>query len=124
LRLRPGAPDAQLADAEDRLGVRLPADLRDLLHYTDGFEDVAGHWECGWSIERLVAENLHAWRQRMLLGSLLAFGDDGASTCFCVSTREGDAQVTRWSWIGQDVEATYPDLRSFWRLWLRPGADN
>jgi cell wall assembly regulator SMI1 len=120
LRLRPPAAANRLADGARALGVQLPTELWDLLRYTDGFEDTAGQWECAWSIERIVTENLQAWRQHSLPVSLLAFGDDGASTCFCMSMPPVDAQVARWSWIDQDIEETYPDLRTFWRLWLNP----
>src|SRR5690348_15719846 len=52
----PVDPDA-LADAEERLGVMLPEDLRSLLHETDGIAGVSGG-EPVWPVERIAEENV------------------------------------------------------------------
>ncbi|MFI5606890.1 SMI1/KNR4 family protein [Amycolatopsis sp. NPDC051903] len=123
LNLRSGASDYELAALELALGTPVPPQLRDLLAFSDGFEDLAGLWECAWSCERVASENTQAWQSSRLPRTLLAFGDDGAGTCFCVHTQPVDDRVIRWSWIGQDSEATYVDLPTFSQTWLLSGAE-
>ncbi|MEV4599228.1 SMI1/KNR4 family protein [Amycolatopsis sp. NPDC049253] len=123
LRLRSGASAGRLAVLDRALGTAVPPQLRDLLAFSDGFEDLTGQWECAWSCRRLATENTQAWQSTTLPRALLAFGDDGAGTCFCVHTDPNDHRVARWSWIGQDSEATYTDLPTFWHAWLHTQAE-
>ena len=77
---------ADFADAERRLGVRIPNSLRALYSDGDGRYDDGGHWWVVWPIDQLVAENEEYWREGWLDRSLLAFGDDGTGDPFCLST--------------------------------------
>jgi hypothetical protein len=77
--VNPGA----LADAEERLGLMLPEDLRSLLHETDGIAGVSGG-EPVWPVERIAEENVllrSAGSTPALPGGadddLLFFGDAG-----------------------------------------------
>ncbi|WAL66916.1 SMI1/KNR4 family protein [Amycolatopsis cynarae] len=104
-------------DAERVLGIGLPPHLREFLAFTNGFEDPDGQWWPAWSCGVIAADNLRVWRSEMLPEDLLAFGDDGASTCFCVQADIDKLEIVRWFWIGQNVETTLLDLPTFWRRW-------
>jgi len=100
---------------EADLEISLPLQLRELLAVIDGFEDLAAQRECAWSCDCIAAENRCAWRPGSLPRTWLAYGADGAGTCFCVHLEPGNPGVAQWSWIGQGVECRYVDLAAFWR---------
>jgi hypothetical protein len=118
--LPPGSSNAQLLYAETQLGVLIPEELHAFLAETDGlFDNDAQHWY-GWPLERIVSENLSAWRDEELLldNALLAFGDDGTGDCFCLEVDERTPHVFHWSWIDGEARPIATDLRSFWSGWL------
>lgn len=71
---------------------RSPLSLRSLYLAADGTFRANGEWWVVWPLSRLVDENLTAWHDGTLEGSLLAFGDDGA----------GDlTEIQRWRYPTQ-----------------------
>lgn len=104
--------------AESRLGVALPARLRDLYDETDGRFRADGAWWVVWQLDRLVADNESAWREGRLPRSFLAFGDDGTGNPFCVALGDPHDEVLRWSWIDNDVEAVVGSMAEFVRTWV------
>jgi hypothetical protein len=121
LALRPGCEPAQLADAEARLGVRLPRDLADLLSETDGFYDTESQYEYAWDHATIVAANTRHWLDADLPldGDLLGFGGDGIGGWFCLShALDATASVYHWEWIDCERRLIAPDLRTFWHGWL------
>jgi cell wall assembly regulator SMI1 len=111
----PGCDEDQLADAENRLGKRLPASVRSLYVAVDRAFDGDGQWWVVWRLDRLVIDNLSAWRDGRLDDSLLAFGDDGTGDPFCVQL-DDDAHVVRWSFIDRAVveDMTFDEFKSEW----------
>lgn len=92
----PCAADA-MHRAESALGFALPNDLQELFGLSDGLFDRAGQWWFIWPIERLIADTLAL---RSDLGSTLpddviAFGDDGAGTPFCLIPSSGESVYCR-----------------------------
>src|SRR4051794_33955107 len=78
-------PPGDLAAGERRLGIELPADLRQMYEATDGLYDGGGEWFVMWRFADLVERNLEAWKlesgdRRLQLG----FGDDGTGNPFCI----------------------------------------
>lgn len=119
LRLGSPASDAELSDTEAALGRPLPFDLSSLLRVANGFDDLAGQWQCAWDSKRIVSENLQMWANDVLPDTRLAFGDNGAGEPFCVILR-GDCQgqIEEWSPIDLDANRSWPDLATFWVDWL------
>ncbi|OXM73356.1 MULTISPECIES: SMI1/KNR4 family protein [Amycolatopsis] len=117
LRLSEGASASELARTERALGIGLPPHLREFLAFANGFEDLRGQWRPAWSCKVIVSDNLRAWQMEMLPRTLIGFGDDGASTCFCVHTDLENLEVVRWSWIAQEAEETFTDMPTFWQRW-------
>lgn len=112
-------PD-DLADAERRLGVRIPESVRALYADSDGRHDDVGQWWVVWPLERLIAENTRYWSEGWLSLSLLAFGDDGTGDPFCVYHGDPVEAVARWSMIEHAVFERYESMNTFVTTWLRP----
>jgi cell wall assembly regulator SMI1 len=65
LALNAGCSDADIEQAEARLGVAIPASLAACLQASNGFTDLAGRYSYGWDLATIVAENLRGlvgWR--------------------------------------------------------------
>lgn len=107
--------DRQLAEAENRLDKRLPTSVQSLYVAVDGVFDAIGQWWVVWPLDRLVTDNLSAWRDGALDESLLAFGDDGTGDQFCVRVDDG-TRVVRWSCIDRAVveHMTFDEFESEW----------
>jgi hypothetical protein len=75
-------------------------------------------WWVVWPLERVIADNEDAWREKRLPASLLAFGDDGTGNPFCAALDDAQDEVLRWSWIDGDVEAVVGSMAEFMREWV------
>jgi hypothetical protein len=121
----PVDPDA-LGDAEARLGMTLPDDLRSLLHESDGING-AGRGEPVWPVERIAAENLllrSAGSTPALPNGadddLLFFGDAGQGHLFAYELDTGgeisESDVFVWQpglgeavWVASDLQSLLDD---------------
>jgi hypothetical protein len=93
--LLPPSTPVMVSGAEERLGIILPTELRDLLLTADGVLDCTRQWDVIWPLERIVKENLTAWElEGPPRTQWLGFGDDGTRSPFCVATL-GDRK-----WLG------------------------
>lgn len=122
----PVAADA-LAEAEERLGLILPVDLRSLLSETDGLGSADGA-EPVWPVERIADEN----EQLRDVGStpalpegadedLLFFGDAGGGNLFAYEL-DDDGDITEpdiFLWLAEAGEARWiaSDLQSLLDDW-------
>jgi len=118
--IRPGPPaeTSTLARARVALGHVLPPELETLYVAADGFFHEEGQWWVVWPLRRVLEKNPSAWRSG-LDASLLAFGDDGTGSPFCMHLAASDGTVVRWNWIDQEVESRYPSLAEFLSEWVR-----
>ncbi len=121
----PVDPDA-LGDAEQRLGLMLPEDLRSLLSETDGLGG-AGRGEPVWPVERIAAENVLLRSEGSTPAlpdgaddDLLFFGDAGKGQLFAYELDAGgeisDPDVFIWQpglgeavWIASDLQSLLDD---------------
>jgi hypothetical protein len=110
-------PD-DIADAERRLGVRIPDSLRVLYGGGDGRYDDDGRWWVVWPIARVREENERYWREGLLDRSLLAFGDDGTGDPFCTCIDDAAGDIARWSMIDRSVSDRYASMDVFIAEWL------
>lgn len=116
---RPCDP-AELADVENRLGVRLPVALRSLYANGNGRFDELGQWWVVWPIDRVVESNETYWREGWLDRSLVSFGDDGTGDPFCVRVDGSSEAVARWSMIERQPYEQYESMAAFTTEWLAP----
>jgi hypothetical protein len=121
----PVDPDV-LGDAEERLGMVLPEDLRSLLHESDGING-AGRGEPVWPVERIAEENvlLRSAGSTPALpdgadDDLLFFGDAGQGQLFAYELDAGgevsESDVFLWQpglgeavWIASDLQSLLDD---------------
>jgi hypothetical protein len=121
----PVDPDA-LGDAEERLGMVLPEDLRSLLSESDGING-AGRGEPVWPVERIAEENvlLRSAGSTPALpdgadDDLLFFGDAGQGLLFAYELDAGgevsESDVFVWQpglgeavWIASDLQSLLDD---------------
>jgi hypothetical protein len=124
----PVNPDA-LSDAEERLGVILPEDLRSLLFETDGIGG-AGRGEPVWPVERIAEENLllrTAGSTPALPDGadddLVFFGDAGEGRLLAYELDEGgeisEPDVFVWQPGSGDAVWIASDLQSLLDDWVR-----
>ena len=122
---RPGASEEQLTVAEARLGVALPAVIRDLLRDTNG---AFGEYSLGlvWPLERIVKDNLEFrsfpdFRDLyMPFDPLLFFGDAGNGDQFAFVILDGVVQRPDvFVWNHEDDSRTWvaPDLERYFEWW-------
>lgn len=109
----------ELADAERRLNIELPTEIRGLYEATDGVFHKPGQWFLVWKLQDVVERNVEAWNGAApeARRHLLAFGDDGTGDPFCVAL-DGDPAVMSWSPISAEIQPLAPTLRDFWLRWL------
>jgi hypothetical protein len=112
----PGCNERQLDEARNRLGVELPTVLREMYRANDGRFRSDGEWWVVWPLDRLVDDNLRAWRDGSLERSLIAFGDDGTGDPFCLRVNGQSDLVVHWSFIDAAVagEMTLVDFHLEW----------
>ncbi|MFG1911669.1 SMI1/KNR4 family protein [Kribbella sp. NPDC048928] len=115
LRLQPPAGAAGLDSVERELGVKLPAQLRQLYDVSDGIYDLHGQWFAIWPLGDLVERNALDWIgwETEVRRTLLGFGDDGSGAPYCVA-REGGSAIFKWSPIDQESTPIASTLRDFW----------
>jgi cell wall assembly regulator SMI1 len=112
----------RIVEVETQLGVALPPPLRSLYEHGDGRFRPDGQWWVVWPLNRLLVDNLDAWRRGWLPRSLLAFGDDGTGNPFCVDIDEGESDVLRWNWIDEAVERSEGPMADFIAEWIGDSA--
>lgn len=112
--------EAALADAETRLGAAIPPPVRAVYVKANGRYDDAGKWWVVWPVERLVQDNVAAWKDGLLPRDLLAFGDDGTGNPFVIRLGAESDDVFRWNWIDDAVEISEGSMEDFLREWLGP----
>lgn len=121
---RPGATDAALTDAERRLAIELPSDLRRLLAESDG---VLGEYGLGlvWPVARIVEDNL-SFRSNadfrdlyMAFDQQLFFGDAGNGDQFAFSLVGvlWDKNVFAWDHENDSRTWVAPDLSRYLEWW-------
>jgi hypothetical protein len=104
----PPCSEESIHQAGALLGVRFPEPLRNLLLGGNGRFDKGGQWWVAWPLERIVQDNLAAWRERGLPRSLIAIGDDGSGDPFCLNLSGTGVRVVRWLWIESSVAEEGP----------------
>jgi hypothetical protein len=124
-RFAPGASEAHLREAERRLGVTIPEDLRNLLAECDGIMEVMDihgrpidtHWLI-WPTETLVDRNRDPGRATVgLPGSWLIFATaDGRD--FGYDLHEGEGHIWLWRPIDGESDRVAPSLPDFLRRWI------
>jgi hypothetical protein len=113
-------------DAEEKLGVQLPAELAEILRESDG---VMGEYGLGllWPIERIKANNVNFRdsadfrRLYMPFDCLLFFGDAGNGDQFAYSIVQGEVRRNDiFVWNHEDDSRTWvaPSLGVFYEWWL------
>jgi hypothetical protein len=122
---RAPASEAQLTDAEAKLAVRLPDELRALVLASDG---VRGEYELRlvWSVEKIANENL-AFRENadfrtlyMPFDHLLFFGDAGNGDQFAFTVLAGEVRrrdVFVWNHETDSRTWIAPNLPMFLEWW-------
>jgi hypothetical protein len=106
----------EIGQAERELGSPMPSELRSFYERHNGYFSESGQWWVVWPLERLGEENRRA-RSLGLSEALIAFGDDGTGSPFCVRRGDDSGEVLRWSWIDGEVErseGTFPEFASAW----------
>lgn len=109
---RPAATASAIAEVERTLGVTLPAELRDLYLASDGVYDASGEWFVIWPLADLLEHN-QVWTPP----HLLAFGDDGTGSPFCVARDGTSAEVLCWWAIDGEAAWLAPSIVEFWQGW-------
>jgi SMI1-KNR4 cell-wall len=117
---------ASIGDAEEKLGVQLPAELTEILRESDG---IMGEYGLGllWPIDRILTDNVN-FRDSADFGSLympfdclLFFSDAGNGDQFAYSILQ--TEVTRndiFVWDHENDSRTWvaPSLGVFYNWWL------
>ena len=111
---------AALDAAEEALGLPLPPGFRAMYLDQDGRYRSGGDWWVVWPLARLVSSTVDGWRSGTLSPGLIAFGDDGTGSPFCMRV-DGRDEVVRWSWIDRTVETTEGGLDYFLMHWATDG---
>jgi len=125
-RAAPPAPSAVVEEAEEALGVQLPAELRALFEETDGLIDEYGAGI--WSVARLVENTLRMWEDfsggdlYMPFGNLLLIGDAGNGDLFAYPI-QGDGAINRadiflWDHETDSRQWVAASLRQFVERWF------
>jgi hypothetical protein len=122
----PPADDVSLREAEGRLGLRLPSELRSLYAQSNGIQGEHGLGLI-WPIERVVADNLrfrtHAEFAQLYMPfhPLLFFADAGNGDQFAYTILAGEVRrsdVFVWDHETDSREWAAPDLRLYLDWWL------
>ncbi len=107
-----------IKEVERRLQVTLPPSLRSLYENGDGRYSEAGQWYVVWPLVQVAENNERAWGDGTLDRDLLAFGDDGTGSPFCVRLSSPNDEVLRWNLIDLEVEVNEGPMAQFVRTWL------
>jgi cell wall assembly regulator SMI1 len=122
----PPAAWAEIALAEEKLGVQFPADLRDLLLETNG---VQGEYDLGliWPVEQIVADNRNFrtsenFQERyMPFDPLLFFADAGNGDQFAFPIQKQTVRrndVFAWNHENDSRTWVAPSLAKYLEWWL------
>jgi SMI1-KNR4 cell-wall len=121
----PAASAGEVAAAENALGSRFPADLRELLFESNGIEGEHG-LGLVWPIARLITDNL-AFRASagdrgfMPFDNLVFFADAGNGDRFAFSVPSGARQAPNdvFAWNHEDDGRPWvaPDLKRYLEWW-------
>lgn len=130
----PAAPEEAVLDAEERLAVSLPAELRTLLEETNGVKESMdlpeGSTVIGyliWPVERITEDNLrfrsdpHNRDTLMPFDHLLFFADAGNGDQFAYAVVNGSARrpyIYAWNHEDDSRKWVAPSLRQFIEWWL------
>lgn len=114
--LRPSAGSVALAEAQQRPGCRLPAELAGLLAETNGIVGQYGV-DTVWPVEQMVEHNLRSWSDTsfadlyMSFDALLFFGDNGGGDQFSFVRTPRRADIFVWEheddsrrWVARDLK--------------------
>ncbi|MFJ5804437.1 SMI1/KNR4 family protein [Streptomyces decoyicus] len=112
----PPVDTAVLAEAQQRLGCGLPAELTDLLGETDGIVGQYGV-DTIWPVEQIVEHNLRCWSDSsfadlyMPFDALFFFGDNGGGDQFAFVRKPRRADIFVWEheddsrrWVARDLQ--------------------
>jgi hypothetical protein len=106
---RPGASTSLLL----AVGREWPLELRQILRESNGFEDLAGHWEVAWSAERIFEENVQLRARGVeLVTDWVCFGDNGAGDVFALDRSTGGVHVVFGA--SGETRAVAPTISEFW----------
>jgi hypothetical protein len=127
--LREAVQESGLAVAQERLGRRLPAELRALLLESDG---VIGHTDTDtvWPLDRIVEQNLLFWsdetlaRLYMSFDAFLFFGDNGGGDQFAFVQRPERPDIFVWEHESDSRRWVAGGLRDYLGRALRTGGDD
>ena len=121
---RPGATEEAISEAERRLGIPLPADLRGILEESDG---VVGPYGLGlvWPVSRILEDNL-SFRSNpdfrelyMPFDPLLFFGDagNGDQFAFRLVSVLWDKDIFTWDHENDSRSWVAPSLSHYLEWW-------
>ncbi|WP_392958300.1 SMI1/KNR4 family protein [Streptomyces sp. LN245] len=127
--LREAVQESGLAVAQERLGRRLPAELRALLLESDG---VIGHTgtDTVWPLDRIVEQNLlfrsdeSLARLYMPFDAFLFFGDNGGGDQFAFVQRPERPDIFVWEHESDSRRWVAGGLRDYLGRALRTGGDD
>ncbi|MEY2242066.1 SMI1/KNR4 family protein [Streptomyces sp. BF23-18] len=127
--LREAVQESALAVAQERLGRRLPAELRALLLESDG---VIGHTDTDtvWPLDQIVEQNLLFWsdaslaRLYMSFDAFLFFGDNGGGDQFAFVQRPERPDIFVWEHESDSRRWVAGGLRDYLGRALRTGGDD
>ncbi|MGC4985891.1 SMI1/KNR4 family protein [Streptomyces sp. DT193] len=127
--LREAVQESGLAEAQERLGRTLPAELRALLLESDG---VIGHTDTDtiWPLDRIVEQNLLFWSDETLaqlympFDALLFFGDNGGGDQFAFVQKPGRPDIFVWEHESDSRRWVASGLRDYLGRALSTGGDD
>ncbi|MGP8298336.1 SMI1/KNR4 family protein [Streptomyces inhibens] len=125
----PPVDTAVLAEAERRLGWRLPAELAGLLGETDGIVGQYGV-DIVWPLEQIVEHNLRFWSDSsfadlyMPFDALFFFGDNGGGDQFAFVRTPRRADIFVWEHEDDSRRWVARDLHDYLGRALADGGDN
>lgn len=125
----PPVDTAVLAEAERRLGWRLPAELAGLLGETDGIVGQYGV-DIVWPVEQIVEYNLRFWSDSsfadlyMPFDALFFFGDNGGGDQFAFVRTPRRADIFVWEHEDDSRRWVARDLHDYLGRALTDGGDN
>ncbi|MGQ4389340.1 SMI1/KNR4 family protein [Streptomyces sp. SAS_270] len=126
---RAPAQEAELAEAEVRLGQTLPAELRQLLLESNGVIGHA-HVDTVWTIDRIVEQNRFFWSDAtfaqlyMSFDALLFFGDNGGGDQFAFVRKPERQDVFVWEHESDNRRWVAGNLRDYLGRSLRTEDDD
>jgi len=110
---RPGASDITIAEAEEQLGLKLPADYVQFLKLTNGGEGfVGGGYAILWPVEELHSTN-QGYEFAKYLPGFLSIGSNGGGEAYGFDTRDPLWPIVQAPFIGGGWNDAWPLGKSF-----------